>query len=366
MLVINQQWLQTWLDREIPARKDVEDFLLLRKNHGAEEDRARDLFYALWICDRFMTAVEKNKEWYLFSPSDCPGLANSYGEEFTNKYKELVRQKKYKEKIMARTLWKEICRIQIETGTPYILFKDTCNRLSNQKNLGTIRSSNLCCEIIQYSSFDEYAVCNLASIVLSRFLKKNKNRDQLCKVRVYAKAHCFFCKLTKYYLSKFSIPFEYIDRLELKTELEESMLKLKTFPNIYVQKTDKSELEFLGGFEDLWKTYLCPEFDYDQLGQIVQEVTENLNHVIDKSMYPLDKCEKSNKSHRPMGIGVQGLADIFMEMLLPFDSPAAKEIIRHAAPMLRIHPVDEKAPEIRRKLRLDFKIGKETGTLASF
>lgn len=301
---------------------DIIDFLALKKNTGSEESRARDLFYALWINDRFMYCVEKNKDWFLFNPNDVPFLSNLHGDEFTKSYKELVRQKKYMTKIPARELWKEICKIQIETGTPYILFKDTCNRLSNQQNLGTIRSSNLCCEIIQYSDNKEYAVCNLASIALPKFLKPNPLMENIEKVYIYGKNNCVFCKLSKYFSTRHNIEMEYIEKQNF-TQEDVEKIQSKTFPNIYVDlKTEKNV--FVGGFDNYWKTYLQPVFDYEKLGEVVQELVENLNNVIDKSMYPLDKCKNSNMKHRPMGIGVQGLADVFMESLLPYDCEEAK------------------------------------------
>lgn len=327
-------YLEVW-------HSDILDFLQLRKNVGSEELRARDLFYALWMNDLFMTAVEKNREWYLFSPSDCPDLANLWGDAFEQQYKKMVRQKRYTKKISAQELWKEIARIQIETGTPYILFKDTCNRLSNQQNLGTIRSSNLCCEIIQYSDFQEYAVCNLASIALPKFLKRNPRISEVEHVIVYGKAHCFFCKLTKYILRKEGVLFHYIDRMEIKTKEEEENIVLKTFPNIYVKMRSKDDKEFVGGFEDLWKNYIRPSFDFEKLGNIVQELVVNLNQVIDKNMYPLEKCKKSNLRHRPMGIGVQGLADLFMELLLPYDSEGARRLNQEIFETIYYHALQQ-------------------------
>merc|ERR1719232_828614 len=168
-----------------PWHADVFDWLEMRKNHGAEEERARDLFYALWTPDLFMKRVSENSHWSLMCPNECPGLADSYGEEFEKKYLAYENQKKYRKQIPARQLWTKILQAQMETGTPYMLYKDACNRKSNQKNLGTIRSSNLCCEIVEYSAPDEIAVCNLASIALPKFVdveKKEYDFKGLAKV----------------------------------------------------------------------------------------------------------------------------------------------------------------------------------------
>jgi len=227
-----------------PWHKDVFDWLLLRKNHGNEEDRARDLFYALWISDLFMERVKENGKWTLFCPDEAPGLADCHGEEFKSLYLKYENDEKYNgNTIEARKLWYAILESQIETGTPYICYKDAANNKSNQQNLGTIKSSNLCTEIIEYSSPKEYAVCNLASIGLSNFV----NKDTL-------------------------------------------------------------------------------EFNYDELLKVTEVITKNLNKVIDINYYPIPECEYSNKLHRPIGIGVQGLADVFAMMKLPFDSEEASKV----------------------------------------
>ncbi|MDD9867825.1 MAG: ribonucleoside-diphosphate reductase subunit alpha [Candidatus Campbellbacteria bacterium] len=224
-----------------PWHSDVEAFLDLRKNHGAEELRARDLFMALWIPDLFMSRVENDENWTLMCPNECPGLCDLYGEEFEAKYKEYEQAGKGRKTISARSLWLKILDSQIETGVPYILYKDAVNRKSNQKNLGTIRSSNLCVEIVEYTSPDEVAVCNLASIALPKFVE------------------------------------------------------------------DRS-------------------FNYKKLSEIVQKVARNLNQVIDKNFYPVKEAERSNLRHRPIGIGVQGLSDVFMMMNVSYDSPEARQL----------------------------------------
>ena len=224
-----------------PWHSDIFDFLLLRKNHGNEEERARDLFYAMWVSDLFMERVKENGDWTLMCPDECPGLADCYGEDFRKLYEKYESENKGKRVVKAQELWFAILESQIETGTPYLLFKDACNRKSNQQNLGTIKSSNLCCEIVEYSSPDEFAVCNLASIALSS----------------------------------------------------------------YVNIEEKS-------------------FDYEKLGKIVKVVTRNLDKIIDVNFYPIPETRRSNMLHRPIGIGVQGLADVFAMMELPFDSEEAR------------------------------------------
>jgi ribonucleotide reductase alpha subunit len=226
-----------------PWHADIEDFLELKKNHGDEELKARDLFYALWISDLFMERVKNNGKWSLFCPHECPGLSDVYGADFTKRYEDYEASGKARKEVNARDLWFKILDAQMETGTPYILYKDAANSKSNQKNLGTIKSSNLCCEIIEYSDDQETAVCNLASIALPTFVNQE----------------------TK-------------------------------------------------------------EFDYDKLHEVTKVVTNNLNRVIDINFYPTEKTERSNMRHRPIGIGVQGLADTFVLLDLSFHSDEAKEV----------------------------------------
>ena len=227
-----------------PWHPDIYDFLELKKNHGDEELKARDLFYALWISDLFMERVkEKNGTWSLFCPHECPGLSDVYGQDFVDLYTKYEDEGKARKTVVARELWFAILDAQMETGTPYILYKDAVNRKSNQKNLGTIKSSNLCCEITEFSDANETAVCNLASIGLPTFVNEQ----------------------TK-------------------------------------------------------------EFDYEKLHYVTKVVTNNLNKVIDINFYPTNKTKTSNFRHRPIGIGVQGLADTFILMDIPFHSIKAIEI----------------------------------------
>ena len=226
-----------------PWHPDVEDFLEMKKNHGDEELKGRDLFYALWISDLFMERVKDNAKWSLFCPHECPGLSDVYGEEFTSLYTNYEFKGKARKTVNARDLWFKILDAQMETGTPYLLYKDAANKKSNQQNLGTIKSSNLCCEIMEYSNDKETAVCNLASIGLPTFVNT-------------------------------------------KTK----------------------------------------QFDYDKLHEVAKVVTNNLNKVIDINYYPTEKTRRSNKLHRPIGIGIQGLADTFILMDIPFHSEEAKEV----------------------------------------
>ncbi len=237
-----------------PWHSDIEDFLDLKKNHGDEEMRARDLFYALWTPSLFMEKVEQDLEWCLFCPDKCPGLSDCYGEEFNALYKKYESEGKMNKRIKARDLWYKILDSQMETGTPYLLYKDAANEKSNQKNLGVIKSSNLCTEIIEYSNDEETAVCNLASIGLSKFVNADKT------------------------------------------------------------------------------------FNYEHLHSVTKVVTANLNKIIDVNFYPTEKTRRSNFLHRPIGIGVQGLADVFALMDIPYHSANAItvnklifETIYHAA-----------------------------------
>ncbi|HAS60908.1 MAG TPA: ribonucleoside-diphosphate reductase subunit alpha [Algoriphagus sp.] len=227
-----------------PWHADIKDFLELKRNHGKEEMRARDLFYALWIPDLFMKRVEQNETWSLFCPNECPGLSDCYGEEFEKLYEKYEREGKARETIKAQELWFEVLESQIETGTPYMLYKDAANGKSNQKNLGTIKSSNLCTEIIEYTAPDEVAVCNLASLALPKFVTQGPD-------------------------GKLS-------------------------------------------------------FDHQKLYEITKVATRNLNKVIDVNYYPVEEAKRSNFRHRPIGLGVQGLADAFIMLRMPFDSPEAK------------------------------------------
>ncbi|MDB5090661.1 MAG: ribonucleoside-diphosphate reductase subunit alpha [Mucilaginibacter sp.] len=224
-----------------PWHADIFEFLDLRKNHGKEEMRARDLFYALWVSDLFMQRVEANEEWSLFCPHEAPGLADCWGKEFEKLYKRYEKEGRARKVVKAQELWFAVLDAQVETGTPYLLYKDAANGKSNQQNLGTIKSSNLCTEIIEYTSPDEIAVCNLASLALPRFVKEGV-------------------------------------------------------------------------------------FDHDKLYEVTYQATLNLNKIIDGNYYPVKEAEYSNLRHRPIGLGVQGLADAFIMLRLPFESEGAKKL----------------------------------------
>ncbi len=227
-----------------PWHADIFDFLDLKKNHGKEEMRARDLFYAMWINDLFMERVKNNEKWTLFDPNEAPGLFDVHSGEFEALYHRYEEEGKGRRTIDARELWNAILESQIETGTPYMLYKDAANRKSNQQNLGTIRSSNLCTEILEYTSADEVAVCNLASLALPKYVKDDKT------------------------------------------------------------------------------------YDFDRLVEVTRVVTRNLNKVIDRNYYPIEEARNSNMRHRPVGLGVQGLADAFIMMRHAFDSEEAKQLNR--------------------------------------
>ncbi|KAG7191884.1 ribonucleotide-diphosphate reductase subunit rnr1 [Scheffersomyces spartinae] len=228
-----------------PWHSDIFDFIDIRKNHGKEEIRARDLFPALWIPDLFMKRVEQNGTWTLFSPNEAPGLSDVYGDEFEALYEKYENEGRGRSTIKAQKLWYAILEAQTETGTPFMLYKDACNKKTNQKNLGIIKSSNLCCEIVEYSDPDEVAVCNLASIALPSFVENDS--------------------------------------------------------------------------EHSW-------YNFERLHEVSKVVTRNLNKIIDRNFYPVEEAKRSNFKNRPIALGVQGLADAFMALRLPFDSQEAREL----------------------------------------
>jgi len=315
-----------------PWHGDIEAFLDMKKNHGDEELRARDLFYALWVPDLFMERVRDDKEWTLMCPDKCPGLSDAVGNNFKTLYEKYESENKGIKVVKARKIWLKILDSQMETGVPYLLFKDHANNKSNQKNLGTIKSSNLCCEILEYSDDKETAVCNLASIALGRFVTYG-NFNKQPTIKLYTKNNCKWCRRVKKWFKIRNI--EYNETLLQDDQLEQFKTErgVETVPLIYVNDSK------VGGFTDLKKSSaFMPVFDYDLLHQITKVVTENLNRVIDKNFYPTDKTHTSNMKHRPIGIGVQGLADTFALMGVPFHSDQAKiinsqifETIYHAA-----------------------------------
>ena len=303
-----------------PWHADIFEFIELKKNHGQEFDRARDLFYALWISDLFMKRVHEDLDWSLFCPHECPGLSDLWGNEFEELYISYETDKKYRKQIKARILWQAILTSQIEVGTPYLLYKDACNRKSNQQNLGTIKSSNLCTEIIEYTSPEETAVCNLASISLKKFVVKKDCSDM--EFIVYSKPNCVYCDLAKALLTKMNIQYETRDYITLTSLSGVHPLGVK-FPQIYLKKGHNRN--HIGGHDEL-KEYLEPTYDYTGLKEISKQLTLNLNHIIDHNYYPTKETKTSNTRHRPIGIGVQGLANVFFEFGYAFDSEEAKDL----------------------------------------
>lgn len=304
-----------------PHHPDIFEFIDLRKNFGSETERARDLFLALWISDLFMKQVETDSDWYLFSPDDCPELTDVYGHAYEELYWKYVTENKYRKVVKARKLWTAILDAQIETGMPYISYKDSVNIKSNQKNLGTIKSSNLCNEINQYSDHYEYAVCNLASISIKSFIKPwiNNISD---KWIIYTKPNCKYCTYAKTYLTSCQInfteiPFNVSTLNELKQKLNYTNI---TFPQIFIESNDS--LKHVGGWSDLYN-FTAATFDYDKLYDVAYLATINLNQVIDINYYPVPQTKYSNIRHRPIGLGIQGLADALVLMRIPFDTDEA-------------------------------------------
>jgi ribonucleoside-diphosphate reductase subunit M1 len=290
-----------------PHHPDIEDFLNLRKNFGEENMRARDLFLALWISDLFMKQVEKDEDWYLLSDDECPGLTDVCGEQYENLYWSYVKAKKYRSVLKARTLWLHITESQIETGMPYMAFKDTINSKCNQNNLGVIKSSNLCCEITEFSNDKEYAVCNLGSISLKSFVIPFSDTTEWT---VYTKPTCKFCSFVKHYLTSLNISFHTTENAE---ELKGILKRPFTWPQVFIGKT------LIGGWNEVY-AYTKGTFDYTELFKVAYTATVNLNSVIDINYYPVPQTKLSNMKHRPIGLGIQGLADALVLMKIPYDS----------------------------------------------
>ena len=299
-----------------PWHADILEFLELKKNHGNELERARDLFYGLWIPDLFMKRVEKGEKWTLMCPDECPGLSDCYGDEFVELYEKYEHEGKGKDQIDAQKIWFAILNSQIETGTPYLLYKDACNAKSNQNNLGTIKSSNLCTEIIEYSNEEETAVCNLASISLPSCLEKMDTSN--LSLTIYTKPGCCYCEYAKTLCNSMNIEYKEKDYHDITLSPESP--HGVTFPKIYQNGND-----FIGGYTELVE-YLRPNYNYQKLKDLSKILTYNLNKIIDYNFYPIPETERSNRRHRPIGIGVQGLANVFYEMKIPFDSEESKEI----------------------------------------
>ena len=298
-----------------PWHNDIFDFLEARRNQGSDTERARDLFYGLWISDLFMKRVEQDQKWTLMCPDQCKGLYNVYGNEFEKLYISYEKQGKGRKTIKARKIWNEIINSQIETGQPYMLYKDHVNRKSNQKNIGVIKSSNLCCEIVEYTDSKETAVCNLASIGLPAYVKFKRLE---CKnITIYGLKNCTGCELSKALLKELDYEFTYTDKYNFSKITRK--YKSNFFPLIVID--DK----YIGGYKQLLNK-LRPTFNHKKLYKYVRIATKNLNKVIDRNFYPLPETKTSNLKHRPIGIGVQGLADVFLKMRYPFDSEDAQQL----------------------------------------
>lgn len=307
-----------------PWHGDILSILDIKKNSGDEEQKCRDLFFALWTPNLFMERVKSDENWSLFCPDQCPGLSDCYGDAFKTLYEQYERDGKAIKTMRARELWYKVLDSQMETGGPYILYKDACNEKSNQKNVGVIKSSNLCTEIIQYSSPEETAVCNLASIGLSKFVYQPTHSFKLATL--YSKSSCSYCKLAKALLTQFNIE---INEINLDNDVErhafyeaQSQLLNKPINSVPFIELDNMHI---GGWSDL-RQLLKMEFDYEQLHKITKVITCNLNNIIDVNYYPTEKTRLSNMLHRPIGIGVQGLADVFCLMDIAYHSEEAKEI----------------------------------------
>jgi ribonucleotide reductase alpha subunit len=251
-----------------------------------------------------MKQVENDDDWYLMCPNICKGLSDVYGDEYETLYWQYVSENKYTSKVKARTVMKAILESQLETGTPYIAFKDSVNRKSNQKNIGTIKSSNLCAEILEYSDDKEYAVCNLASIAINKFVEPFQFKAD-DKWKIYTKDNCKFCTYAKTFLGNKNIVYE-----EIKNELPANT---KTYPQIFHNDIH------VGGYDDLFD-YTCGKFNYEKLYETAYIATKNLNKIIDINFYPVIEAKRSNLKHRPIGLGIQGLADALVLLKIPYDS----------------------------------------------
>ena len=303
-----------------PWHADIFDFLDLKKNHGDEELRARDLFYGLWIPDLFMQRVSDNGDWTLMCPHECPGLSDVYGDKFKELYENYESTSHVRKTIKARELWFAILDSQMETGTPYLLYKDACNQKSNQKNLGTIKSSNLCTEIIEYTDENESAVCNLASIALNSFVEiPLVNLTHNKQTILYTKEGCKWCVLLKALLKRYNI--EYTEHEITDNGFDEFKKKygVKTVPQLFIDD------ELIGGYDNC-NNKCMPFYNFDKLQEVTQVITENLNNIIDINFYPIPETKTSNNRHRPIGIGVQGLADTFIKMNIAYTSNDALEL----------------------------------------
>jgi len=292
-----------------PWHPDILAFLDLRKNFGAETERARDLFLALWIPDLFMKKVEEDGEWYTMCPDECPGLTDVWGEAFEKLYNKYVEEGKFRVKMEARKVMKAILESQLETGTPYILFKDAANRKSNQQNIGTIKSSNLCSEILLYSDDKEYAVCNLCSIAINNFVVPFETKD---KFIIYTKPLCKNSRFVRNTLKYRKFEFEEKFQADLETVLQRPV-KPEELPIIFCGEKQ------IGNYMDMLN-FIKPIYNFNKLEEVAYTATINLDRVIDVNYYPTIETKFSNIRHRPIGMGIQGLADALVMLKIPFDT----------------------------------------------
>lgn len=364
-----------------PHHKDLIAFLEAKLNHGDENARARDLFYALWISDLFMERVQNNDKWTLLDPNDCPGLTDVYGYDYKRLYEvyEASIEAEYAEKYgkntseyyeqiqhiqkPARQFWVKIVNSQMETGTPYICYKDAANRKSNQQNYGIIKSSNLCTEIIEYSDTKEYACCTLASISLPSFVERF-DMSKIQSIDIYTKTNCQYCDYSKKYISSYgltykehnldddntrSVFFNELNKETVSCDEEGCHIvgqRFNTVPQIFINGVH------IGGFSELY-SYFKPTFNFNKLMEVTKVVTNNLNKIIDINYYPVDETKISNLRHRPLGIGVQGLADVYAIFKVSFDSKEAHLLNKQIFASIYYASVEksvENAKEYREKL----------------
>lgn len=350
---------------------DIFEFLDLRKNFGDENMRARDLFLSLWISDLFMKQVESDGDWYLMCPDECKGLTDVWGKEYEDLYWSYVSKGMYRRKISARKLMAAIWEAQQETGTPYVSYKDNVNRKSNQKNIGTIKSSNLCNEIVEYSDDKEHAVCNLASIALNKMIIPYDFANK--EFIVYTKPDCNFCKWSKSYLDSNDAKYtevifdkESIDSITGSTNILNDIYDLVeksngeingklTFPQIFLK--EKGNTTYIGGFNELY-TSTVSTYDFPKLHDVAYNACMNLNKIIDLNYYPTPETKRSNMRHRPIGLGIQGLADTLALLRIPFESEKALELNRDI--METIYHASMQASNDKSKSRMQDMINLKT------
>ena len=345
-----------------PHTPDILNFLKLKKNNTDKDMQCLDIHLALWIPDLFMKRLRQNGVWSFFDPAKVK-LHDVYGDEYEKMYIEAEENKLYEKQINISELWKEILSAQMETGEPYILFKDHVNRKSNQMNRGVIKCSNLCTEILEYCDNDNYAVCNLASISLPSFVDEIKTIDSnFSRFIVYTKTDCKWCDKIKSHLSEMNLVYFVYN----EDEIDENIRKMipsthKTFPIVFMETNTSDELRFIGGYDSTVEFinkelyYSRFTFNYKKLGEISEMLTENLNIIIDKNYYPVIEAERSNLEMRPIGIGIQGLADVLQMMRLAWEDVEAKELNKNIFAVIQYH-----------SLKKSMELSKEYGPYSYF